>query len=304
MVNFKDKVQKFGRFLSGMIMPNIGAFIAWGLITALFIPTGWIPVGSFVRLIDPMLKYLLPILIGFTGGKMVGGIRGGVIGAIATSGVIVGHDTPMLIGAMVVGPIGGYVIKRFDSYAKGRIVPGFEMFVNNFSIGIFGLILAVIFLVAIEPIITTITGFLSVCISFTVQRGLLPLVSIFVEPAKVLFLNNAINHGIFEPIGVEQVQQLGKSILFLLESNPGPGLGVILAYFFFSKGMIKQSSIGAGIIHFLGGIHEMYFPYILMNPVLILSVILGSFSGILVFLKLILLLKSPMKRSNWEEVQI
>lgn len=283
MVSFKDKVQRFGKFLSGMVMPNIGAFIAWGLITALFIPTGWFPVESFARLVDPMLKYLLPILIGFTGGKMVGGTRGGVIGAVATSGVIIGSDIPMFIGAMVVGPISGYVIKKFDSYVEGKIASGFEMLVNNFSIGILGLILAIISLVAIGPIISTITGFLSVGVSFIIERGLLPLVSIFVEPAKVLFLNNAINHGIFGPIGVEQVQQLGKSVLFLLESNPGPGLGVILAYFFFSKGMVKQSSIGAGIIHFLGGIHEIYFPYILMNPILILSVILGSAAGIFVF---------------------
>ncbi len=283
MVSFKDKVQKFGKFLSGMVMPNIGAFIAWGLITALFIPSGWIPIESFATLVDPMLKYLLPILIGFTGGKMVGGVRGGVIGAVATTGVIVGSEIPMFIGAMVVGPISGYVIKKFDDYVEGKIASGFEMLINNFSIGILGLILAIISLLAIGPVISAITGFLSIRVSIIIRIGLLPLVSIFVEPAKVLFLNNAINHGIFGPIGIEQVQQLGKSVLFLLESNPGPGLGVILAYFFFSKGAVKQSSVSAGIIHFFGGIHEIYFPYILMNPILILSVILGSAVGIFIF---------------------
>lgn len=283
MLTFKDRVQKFGKFLSGMVMPNIGAFIAWGLITALFIPTGWFPNETFGTLVDPMIKYLLPLLIGFTGGKIVGGVRGGVIGAVATTGVIVGSDIPMFIGAMIVGPISGYIIKKFDEYVEDKIPSGFEMLVNNFSIGILGLILSIIALLVVGPVITTITGFLSIGVAFIIGKGLLPLVSIFVEPAKVLFLNNAINHGILGPIGIEQVQEAGKSILFLLESNPGPGLGVILAYFFFSKGMVKQSATGAAIIHFFGGIHEIYFPYILMNPILILSVILGGAAGVFVF---------------------
>ena len=283
MLTFKDRVQKFGKFLSGMVMPNIGAFIAWGLITALFIPTGWFPNETFGTLVDPMIKYLLPLLIGFTGGKIVGGVRGGVIGAVATTGVIVGSDIPMFIGAMIVGPISGYIIKKFDEYVEDKIPSGFEMLVNNFSIGILGLILSIIALLVVGPVITTITGFLSIGVAFIISKGLLPLVSIFIEPAKVLFLNNAINHGILGPIGIEQVQEAGKSILFLLESNPGPGLGVILAYFFFSKGMVKQSATGAAIIHFFGGIHEIYFPYILMNPILILSVILGGAAGVFVF---------------------
>ncbi|EIA28238.1 PTS system, mannitol-specific IIbc component, partial [Candidatus Arthromitus sp. SFB-co] len=280
MGNFKSKVQRFGKFLSGMVMPNIGAFIAWGLITAFFIPSGWIPNETFGSLVDPMLKYLLPLLIGYTGGRAVGGTRGGVIGAIATSGVIVGSDIPMFIGAMVVGPISGFVIKKFDNYVEDKIPSGFEMLVNNFSIGILGLILAIVSLIFIGPIITILTGFLSVGVFTIIEKGLLPLVSIFIEPAKVLFLNNAINHGVLGPIGINQVQEVGKSILFLLESNPGPGLGVILAYFVFSKGMVKQSATGAAIIHFFGGIHEIYFPYILMNPMLILSVILGGVSGV------------------------
>lgn len=283
MGNFKSKVQRFGKFLSGMVMPNIGAFIAWGLITAFFIPSGWIPNETFGSLVDPMLKYLLPLLIGYTGGRAVGGTRGGVIGAIATSGVIVGSDIPMFIGAMVVGPISGFVIKKFDNYVEDKIPSGFEMLVNNFSIGILGLILAIVSLIFIGPIITILTGFLSVGVFTIIEKGLLPLVSIFIEPAKVLFLNNAINHGVLGPIGINQVQEVGKSILFLLESNPGPGLGVILAYFVFSKGMVKQSATGAAIIHFFGGIHEIYFPYILMNPMLILSVILGGVSGVLIF---------------------
>lgn len=279
----RDSMQKFGKFLSGMVMPNIGAFIAWGLITAFFIPTGWIPNELLGSLVDPMIKYLLPLLIGYTGGKMVGGARGGVIGTVATMGVIVGADIPMFIGAMIMGPLAGFVIKKFDKVVDGKIPSGFEMLVNNFSIGILGMILAILGFFAIGPVVVVLTGILKTGVEALVARKLLPLVSLFIEPGKILFLNNAINHGVLGPIGLEQVQESGKSIMFLLEANPGPGLGIILAYWMYSKGSVKQSAPGAAIIHFLGGIHEIYFPYVLMNPLLLLAVIAGGASGILVF---------------------
>ena len=269
----KEKVQKFGKFLSGMVMPNIGAFIAWGLITALFIPAGWFPNEQLGSLVDPMLKYLLPLLVGYTGGRVVGDVRGGVLGAIATAGVIVGADIPMFIGAMIMGPLGGYTIKKF----------GFEMLINNFSVGIIGVILAIVGFYAIGPVVVVVTDAFKFGVEVIISKGLLPLVSIFIEPAKVLFLNNAINHGIIAPIGIEQTQEFGKSIMYLLEANPGPGLGVLLAYCLYSKGGMKQSAPGAAIIHALGGIHEIYFPYVLMNPVLIIAPIVGSAAGILIF---------------------
>lgn len=280
---FKDKIQRFGKFLSGMVMPNIGAFIAWGFITALFIPTGWFPNDQLANLVDPMLKYLLPLLVGYTGGKVVSNVRGGVIGAVATIGVIVGADIPMFIGAMVMGPLAGYIIKKFDKFIEGKVPAGFEMLINNFSIGVIGLILSIVGFYAVGPIVVILTAGLKVGVEFIISKGLLPLVAIFIEPAKVLFLNNAINHGIIGPIGIEQTQELGKSIMYLLEANPGPGLGVLLAYWIYSKGGMKQSAPGAAIIHALGGIHEIYFPYVLMNPLLIIAPIVGSASGILVF---------------------
>ena len=277
------RIQDFGRFLSGMVMPNIGAFIAWGLITALFIETGWIPNEKLSALVGPMLTYLLPLLIGYTGGKMVGDIRGGVVGAIGTMGVIVGADIPMLLGAMVMGPLGGYVIKKFDLAIEGKVKTGFEMLVNTFSAGIIGMLIAILAYLGIGPLILLLTnGFISVVEKF-VKVGLLPLVSIIVEPAKVLFLNNAINHGILGPIGIQEAKEFGKSIFFLIETNPGPGLGILLAYWVFGKESIKQSVPGAAIIHFLGGIHEIYFPYVLMNPALLLAVIAGGASGVFVF---------------------
>jgi PTS system mannitol-specific IIC component len=276
----KVKVQNFGRFLSNMVMPNIGAFIAWGIITALFIPTGWLPNETLAKLVGPMITFLLPLLIGYTGGKLVGGDRGGVVGAITTMGVIVGADMPMFLGAMIAGPLGGLAIKKFDAWVDGKIKSGFEMLVNNFSAGIIGMLLAILAFLAIGPLVELLSKFLAAGVHIMVVHNLLPLTSIFVEPAKILFLNNAINHGIFSPLGIQQATEAGKSIFFLIEANPGPGMGVLMAYIFFGRGSAKQSAGGAAIIHFLGGIHEIYFPYVLMNPRLILAVILGGMTGV------------------------
>ena len=273
----KNAVQKFGKFLSAMVMPNIGAFIAWGLITALFIEKGWFPNAKLATMVDPMLKYILPVLIGYQGGKLVAGERGGVIAVIAILGVICGSNEVMFMGAMAMGPFAGWVIKKFDKAVDGHIPAGFEMLVNNFSVGIIGMILAIIGYYLIGPVMTAILTVLTAGVDFLIGHSLLPLVSVFVEPAKVLFLNNAINHGIFTPIGGEQVQAAGKSIMYMIEANPGAGLGVLSAYWAFSKDKrTKDSAPGAIIIHFFGGIHEIYFPYVLMNPVVILASIAGS----------------------------
>lgn len=279
----KEKVQVFGRFLSGMVMRNIGAFIAWGLITALFIETGWCPNEKLAQFVTPMSTVLLPLLIAYTGGSAVAGQRGGVIGAIATMGVIVGSDIPMFIGAMIVGPLAAWIIKKFDKAVEGHIKAGFEMLVNNFSLGIIGAILACLAMYGVAPLVTGMNSVMRAGVDVFVSHGLLPLASIFIEPAKVLFLNNAINHGILSPMGIQQVEETGKSIFFLLEANPGPGLGILLAYCIAGKGNAKSSAPGAVIIHFLGGIHEIYFPYILMNPLLLISVIAGGASGIFCF---------------------
>ncbi|MDR2445670.1 MAG: PTS transporter subunit EIIC, partial [Treponema sp.] len=263
----KQAVQKVGRSLSAMVMPNLGAFIAWGLITALFIATGWIPNEKLAGMVDPMLKYLLPLLIGYTGGKLVGGgVRGGVVGSIATMGVIMGASIPMFLGAMIAGPLGGWVIKKFDEAIEGKVPAGFEMLVNNFSAGILGCILSIICYLGIGPVAEGITNAFGAGVGWLVDHKLLPFASIIVEPAKVLFLNNAINHGVFTPLGTQQSQEIGRSIYYMIESNPGPGLGLLLAYCLVGKGSAKSSAPGAAIIHFLGGIHEIYFPYVLMNP--------------------------------------
>ena len=305
-------VQQFGTFLSNMVLPNIGAFIAWGLITALFIQTGWITlIGDkifgyapglepgqydygFVSqlggwdadgggIVGPMITYLLPLLIGYTGGRMAYGednIRGGVVGAIATMGAVAGADVPMFLGAMVMGPLGGWSMRKWDRVWADRIRPGFEMLVNNFSAGIWGMILAIAGFAVAGPFVEQFSKGAGNAVDYLVDHNLMPLASIFVEPAKVLFLNNAINHGVFTPLGINEAADKGHSLLFLVEANPGPGLGLLLAFMFFGKGAAKASAPGAILIQFIGGIHEIYFPYVLMKPKLIAAMILGGMTGV------------------------
>lgn len=280
----KTKVQRFGTALSGMIMPNISAIIAWGFVTALFmVPGGWFPNSHIAELINPMLHYLLPLLIGYVGGRMVYDERGAVIGAIATTGVIVGAKVPMFLGAMIMGPLGGWCIKKFDQLFMDKIKTGFEMIYKNFSAGIIGMILAIIGQSIVNPLVVGGSNLAAKGVAWIISVHLLPLANIFIEPAKVLFLNNAVGNGILVPLGIQQAGQLGKSVLFLLESNPGPGLGILLAFCLYGKGSSKSSAPGAVIIHFLGGVHEIYFPYILMKPILIIPAILAGVSGTFTF---------------------
>jgi mannitol PTS system EIICBA or EIICB component len=283
---WQARLQRFGGFLAGMVMPNIGAFIAWGLITALFIPVGWLPNEQLATLVGPMITYLLPLLIGSTGGRIVHGDRGAVVGAIATVGVIVGSDIPMFLGAMLMGPLAAWLLKQFDRVTADRIRVGFEMLVATFSIGILGGALAVISLLLIGPAVEGVSVALKAGVEAIINAGLLPLVSILIEPGKVLFLNNAINHGVLDTIGVQQVTQNGKSLMFMLETNPGPGLGLLLAYWFVGPRSLRPSAPGAIIIHFFGGIHEIYFPYVLMRPILIVAMIAGGMAGVATFVAL------------------
>ncbi len=296
------QIQRLGRFLSGMIMPNIGAFVAWGLITALFIPDGWVPKlfpgladwsAGVAVLVGPMILYLLPLLIAYTGGKMVYGQRGAVIGAVATMGVIAGaiyidangneSQLPMFLGAMIMGPFAAWCLKKVESLWEDRVKPGFEMLIDNFSLGILGGALAILGKLVMGPVISRLVEWAGQGVDFLVANTLLPLASIVVEPAKVLFLNNAINHGVFTPLGtIEAGGAAGKSLLFMIESNPGPGAGILVAFMLFGPRMLKAAAPTALIIQFFGGIHEVYFPFVLAKPKMFLAAILGGMTGVLV----------------------
>jgi len=291
-------VQRFGTFLSGMIMPNIPALIAWGIFTAFFIAVGWTPVPALATLVGPFIHYLLPILIAYTGGNIIYGVRGGVVASIGTFGAIAGSDyliaqinadlpadnqlgqVHMFIGAMIMAPICAYSMRWLDSLWEGKIKAGFEMLVNMFSAGIWGFVLAIIGFYPIAWVVNGIMQVLSNAVDWLVSMNLLPLTSIIIEPAKVFFLNNAINHGVLTPLGIQESADTGSSILFLLEANPGPGVGLLLAFTFFGIGAARASAPGAAVIQFFGGIHEVYFPYALMKPMLILALIAGGMTGV------------------------
>jgi PTS system mannitol-specific IIC component len=301
----KTALQGIGGFMAGMVVPNIGAFIAWGLITALFIPSGWLPHPGLARLVDPMILVLLPVLIGFTGGRLVHGTRGGVVGAVATMGVVAGSAVPMFIGAMVMGPLGGWLVRAFDRRAERRVPVGFEMLVANFSAGIIGMALALLGLVIVEPVVASATAALAAAARRLTEAGLLPLLALLIEPGKVLFLNNAINHGLLAPLGVAQAKEAGKSVFFLLETNPGPGLGLLLAYALAGRGAARASSPGAIVIQFFGGIHEIYFPYVLMNPATLLAVVAGGLAADLTFVAAAAgLLATPSPGSIFAEIAL
>lgn len=276
-------LQQIGRFLSRMVMPNIAAFIAWGIITTLFHPEGWFPNEEISQMIEPMIFYALPLLIAYTGGKALDGVRGGVVAVVATTGLIAGSSIPMFMGAMFVGPFSGWLMKKVDAYLRYRMPTGFEMLIANFSAGILSSILAVLAYKMVGPSVQALTQGLTHAVEFVLGQGVLFLSALFIEPGKILFLNNAINHGLLGPLGIHDALEKGHSIFFLLETNPGPGLGILLAYWFYGRGPIKESTPTAAVFHFLGGIHEIYFPYVLMNPLLFIAVILGGMSGIATF---------------------
>jgi mannitol-specific phosphotransferase system IIC component len=280
----KASIQRLGGHLAGMVMPNIAAFIAWGLITAMFIPSGWLPNEYLAQLVDPMITVLLPVLIGYTGGRLVHGQRGAVVGAVATVGIVVGSDVPMFLGAMIIGPLTAYVLKQFDRLIQDRVRPGFEMLIDNFSAGIIGGGMALFGLWGVGPVVRTITEVAGQGVDWLISHNLLPVASVLVEPAKVLFLNNAINHGVLGPLGVAQAAENGESILFMIESNPGPGLGLLTAFLLFGPRRMRPTAPAAIVVHFFGGIHEIYFPYVLMKPRLILAMIVGGATGVLTFL--------------------
>lgn len=291
-------VQRFGTFLSGMIMPNIPALIAWGIVTMFFISAGFTPNTAIATIVGPFIHYLLPIIIAYTGGYNVYKMRGAVVAVIATMGAIAGSDyliaqfnltqpannqlgqVHMFIGAMIMAPIAAYSMKWLDGLWADKIMPGLEMLVDMFSAGIWGFVLMLVGFYPLAWLVNGLMEALSSGVNWLIANHLLPLTSIIIEPAKVLFLNNALNHGVLTPLGLQQASQTGSSILFLLEANPGPGVGLLLAFTVFGIGAAKASAPGAAVIQFIGGIHEVYFPYALMKPMLILALIAGGMTGV------------------------
>lgn len=280
---FNSRFQTFTSHVADLVLLNIGAFITWGLLSAIFLPGGWFPNQDIARIVNPFGHYLLPILIAYTGGQKVYEQRGGIIGAIACIGAIAGSTYLAILGAMICGPIAGWCLKKWDEFLRPHIQQGFEMITNNLSVGIMGIFLTLATFYLLDPLVNVFNNVIASGVNFLIARDLLPLANVLIEPAKVLFLNNALNHGIFTPMGAAQVAHGGRSILFLLETNPGPGLGILAAFAMFGHGAAKKSAPGAMLIEAIGGIHEIYFPYVLMQPSLLLAATAGGVAGTFTF---------------------
>ena len=282
--NPKEKwfdLRKIGNRLSQMMMPHLSIFIAWGFINVV----ASLQFKELHLLLDgleqALISYLLPLLIGYTGGKQVEESRGGTIAGIATIGMIIGTNSPQIIGAMIIGPLSVWSYVFIKKYWLDRLKDGYEMVANNILAGLVGGVwcLTAIFLIA--PVINWLMQASAILILWFIDLKLLPAVSLVIEPLKVFFFNNTINHGVLTPLGLSMVEKTGQSVLFLLETNPGPGLGILLAYYRYGKK--KAQSGGAALIHVFGGIHEVYFPYVLMEPRLFVALIVSGVSGTAIF---------------------
>lgn len=268
------------------------------------------------KVVDLGIQFSIPLIIAFFGGRQVYEQRGALVGFAGVLGVIVYSQislqsnintldaltykwtfnalmvqitkdvslintspSPMILGALIAGPLLAWVFKSFEKLYKNKIKQGFEMLVNNFSLGVF----ACVAIFACFWIIGPLMALFQVVFFFIIQAinnaGLLFVLPVFVELEKILFLNNAVNHGILGPLGY-QAAATGYSPLFYLDPNPGQGLGLLLAYFVFGNKEQKSQATAALPIHFVGGIHEVYYPFVLLNPVNLLFMIAGGvFAG-------------------------
>ena len=162
------------------------------------------------------------------------GCGAGVVAVVATMGVIIGTDIPMFLGAMIMGPLAAWCMKHVDKMWEGKIKPGFEMLVNNFSAGI----LAAPGRGGVLCVRAADRGHLEggrERVDWLIDNSLLPLASLLIEPAKVLFLNNAINHGVLTPLGIQQAADERQVDPVPAGGQPGRGWAAA-AYAIFGTG--------------------------------------------------------------------
>ncbi|SDJ21868.1 PTS mannitol transporter subunit IICB [Alteribacillus bidgolensis] len=277
-------MMKLGQLLSAMVYRNIAVILTAGIINGIFGIYGWWYNDRILLLLNPIYNILLPILLGYTGGRLIGGQRGAVVASIVTYGLTLSSSTPFIIGAMIVGPLTGWVVKQLDQVVKKRMTGiGYELLIGNALAAIISTVLTILCFLYVGQSFSTVVEWLTKLLETIIYSGWLPLTAAIIEPAKILFFNNIINFGVLGPLGIQQTKELGKSIFFLLEANPGPGLGVLLAYWLKMKAEQRKGAKLAVFIHFFGGIHEVCFPYVLMKPVLIIALILGGMVGVFTF---------------------
>ncbi|MFC3882138.1 PTS transporter subunit EIIC [Bacillus songklensis] len=272
-------MRKVGQLLSAIVYQNIAVIIVVGLIRELFGIYGFYYNDRILLLVNPIYETLLPILLAYTGGRLTGGQRGAVVASIVTYGLTLASSVPIIIGAMVIGPLTGWIIYRVDKLLKQRIPIGYELLISNIVTAMIGIVLTIACFLYVGQTLSTGVKWVIALLQKGIYWGWLPAASLFIEPGKVLFFNNALNYGMLTPLGIQQAKDLGKSIFFLLESNPGPGLGILTAYWLKTNKAKKKVVTLSIFIHFIGGIHEIYFPYVLRRMRLVLALIVGGLIG-------------------------
>ena len=279
------KLYGAGKFYSRLIMKNIGIFIFIGLLSVVFHEHGWIPDENMYAISQLMYSVVLPALLAYGGGAETGGTQGGILAVCAVTGVLAADTEIGLIGALVLSPAAGFLWKQTEKKMERYVRGDFLMLVRNLSLGVLGGGMAAAGFCLIAPALQFAGAVAGRCVDTMVRNGLLVILAVVIEPAKVFFFNNIVNHAILVPLGASQVQKAGSSVLFLLESNPGPGLGILFALLCTSEK--KKNEYAAAILaQAAGGIHEVYFPYVLSNLWLLIPLIVGGMAGNLCFLLL------------------
>lgn len=289
----KKLLHRFGKFYTKVIINYIGIFIFVGILSVVFGDYGWLPNEDIYAISQFVYKAVIPIMIAYAAGNEAGHSRereggkrlqaGGAIAVMAVSGMILADDETGILGAMILGPVSGILWKYILEPGVRKVKAGLEMLVRNVAAAFAGSIMALLAFYLVAPAIAVCVHVLLSGIDYLIGHKLIWLVSIVIEPAKVFFLNNSINHGILIPLGMQQAEQVGESMLFLLEANPGPGLGILAALYLERKEKRKEYAASM-FVEFVGGIHEIYFPEIISNMWLLLALISGGAAGNLCFM--------------------
>ena len=293
----RNTIHKFGKFYSSIMINMIGIFIFTGVLSVVFGDHGWWPNADIYAISAFVYSYVIPILIAYTAGNQIGTVHeatdpdrrttgvhhaGGAIAVLAVSGMILADKNSAILGAMILGPVCGYVWKHLLEPWTRKVVPGLEMLTRNLAAAVTGMGFALVAYIGLAPFIHALTQVLMMGVNALWERNLVCLVSLVIEPCKVFFLNNCINHGILLPLAIQQAGETGTSILFLLESNPGPGFGVLLALWLCQRKRRKEYAAYL-FVEGIGGIHELYFPVVLSNLILLIPLIAGGMTGSFLF---------------------
>lgn len=290
----RNAIHKFGKFYSNIMINMIGIFIFVGILSVIFGDYGWAPNENIYAISQFVYSYVIPALIAYAAGNHMGQIyekrpdvpktginhAGGAIAVMAAAGIMIADKNCAILGAMILGPICGLLWKHVLEPLTRKAVQGMEMLTRNLVAAIVGAAFSIAAYYVLTPVLSAVTHVIMMGVDWLIAHKLICLTSVLIEPAKVFFLNNSIHHGILLPLAMQQAEQNGSSMLFLLETNPGPGLGVLFALWLSNRKKRKEYAAYM-FVECIGGIHEIYFPEVLANLWLLLALISGGMAGTL-----------------------